>query len=142
MLEIAIDEVPAAVPVTVMRLTGELDASCYQEVISQGRSLYESGKRNLLLDLSKLSFMASSGLVSLYNLATIMRGQQTNPEQSSWSALHEIRGQISGTMVKEKQLKLLTPQPRILKTLKMTGFDQFLDIHFEEAQAINSFQEA
>ncbi|MEM9777018.1 MAG: STAS domain-containing protein [Chloroflexota bacterium] len=142
MLEIKIDDVPAGVPVTVMRLAGELDASCYQDVISKARSLYENGKRNLLLDLSNLSFMASSGLVSLYNLAIIMRGEQVTPEQSSWNALHEIRGQISSAMVKEQQFKLLTPQPRILKTLKMTGFDQFLDVYFEEVQAINSFQEA
>ncbi|MEM8857850.1 MAG: STAS domain-containing protein [Chloroflexota bacterium] len=139
MIEITIDEVPAETPVTVMRLTGELDASCYQDVIAYTKELYESGRRNLLVDMTKLSFMASSGLVSLYNMAIIMRGSLPTEEQSSWNSLHEIRGQISGAMVKEQHLKLLTPQPRILKTLKMTGFDQFLDIYFEEAKAINSF---
>jgi anti-anti-sigma factor len=65
-MQTRVDRVDAGVPVTVMALDGELDASNYLRLVDDVRELYASGTRNLLLDLADLSFIASSGLVALY----------------------------------------------------------------------------
>ena len=76
MLDVTIYEKQDPVPVTVMRLSGELDASNYESLIKQTQSLYNSGTRNLLLDLEGLEFVSSSGLIALHTMALIMRGEK------------------------------------------------------------------
>src|SRR5438876_407002 len=68
-------------PVTVIALTGELDASNYEQVIDVVRSAYADGSRCLVLDLEHLTFMASSGLFALHSAVRIMRGE-TPPDGS------------------------------------------------------------
>ncbi len=63
-------------PTTViLELDGELDASNYLDVIDRVRQVYAGGARQLVLDLSNLSFLSSSGLVALHSAALIMRNE-------------------------------------------------------------------
>ena len=138
-MDISVEQVQANSPITIMKLDGELDASCYKDVIAKTQELYEDGTRNLILDMSDLSFMASSGLISLYNMAFIMRGEHMPDANAGWSVLHEIRDEISNTTAAEANFKLLSPQPRILKTLQMTGFDKLISQFDSREEALNSF---
>ncbi len=74
-MEIIREVVSGPPPVTILRLTGDLDASSYQDLINSGRNAYKDGARNLVLDFEKVGFMSSSGLVALHSLAVIMRGR-------------------------------------------------------------------
>jgi anti-anti-sigma factor len=138
-LSITIDKAEGHVPVTIVRLSGELDGSNYATLIEQGHELYAADARNLLLDLSDLTFMSSSGLVALHSLALIMRGGGRPDEGGGWSSFHTIASDIETATGTEKHFKLSGPQPRVRKTLETTGFDQILEIFEDEQTALQSF---
>jgi anti-anti-sigma factor len=54
------------VPVTVVGIEGELDGSNFQQLINTARDMYKAGARHLLLDMSKMTYMSSAGLVALH----------------------------------------------------------------------------
>jgi anti-anti-sigma regulatory factor len=138
-MKISVEHVEASVPVTVMSLEGELDASCYLEVIDRARLLYQAGTRNLLLDLTNMSFMASSGLVSLHSVALIMRGEQPPDPEAGWGAFHAIANELERAAGHEAHCKLLNPQPRVIKTLETTGFEKILAVYTDRQAALASF---
>ncbi len=89
-MQTTVERVEARVPVTVMALSGELDASNYLRLVDDVRPLYAAGARNLLLDLTDLSFISSSGLVSLYSILKVMQGEEPPDPEYGWSALHTM----------------------------------------------------
>ena len=139
-MNIATEQVQAHVPVTIMKLQGELDASSYLDVIAGAKQLYQAGTRNLLLDLSDVSFMSSSGLVALHSVATLMRGQEPLDPEAGWSAMHSIANDIETAGGYEAHLKLLNPQPRVEKTLDITGFKNILEVFIDKQAAVTAFE--
>ena len=75
-MQTRVERVEANVPVTVMALDGELDASNYLHLVDDVRELYAAGTRALLIDLTDLSFIASSGLVALFSIVKVMNGEE------------------------------------------------------------------
>lgn len=138
-MDITIEKVTEPVAVTIMSLAGELDASTYQEPVSRTRDEYAAGMRDLLLDLSQLSFMASSGLIALHNMAMVLRGKLPADEEEGWGSFHSIANAVEDASGHERHLKLLNPQPRIEKSLQATGFDQLLVIYHDRDEALASF---
>lgn len=138
-MEITIEQRQATLPVAIMRLSGQLDASNYQEVIDRVRHLAMTGTQNLLLDLTDLSFMSSSGLVALHSIALLMRGEEPPSPEEGWQAFHAIAEDVERGF--EQSCKLLNPQPRIQKTLELTGFSEFLEVYTDEEEALASFAE-
>jgi len=125
------------VPVTILSLQGDLDASNFESVIARANDLYNEGTRHLLLDLSDLRFMSSSGLVAMHSIALLMRGADPHDLQEGWNAFHAIdRDRQRGT---QPYVKILNPQPKVASTLKMTGLDQFFEIYQDRQTAIASF---
>lgn len=138
-MEITVDQAQGRVPVTVMKLEGELEAKNYVNVIESGKEVYEAGTRDLLLDLTDLSFMSSSGLVALHSLVLLMRGEEPDDPEAGWSALHAIAEEVESGAQHEEHFKLLNPQPRVDKTLEITGFKKLFEIHTDREEAIASF---
>lgn len=124
--------------VTVLKLIGELDSATARTLVAEGKRLYDEGATNLLLDMSELSFMGSSGLVALHNLAGTMRGESMGQDVSAM-LMFEVKHTLMNANAKEAHFKLLSPQKRIAKTLTMTGFNQLLDIFTDRDEAIASF---
>jgi len=138
-MNINVKQAQGKVPVSIMKLDGELDAKCYMDVIVEAKNLYDSGARDLLIDMSGLNFMASSGLVSLHSIALIMGGQQPPGPSDGWSTFRTDHIQIGHESKYEEHCKLLNPTTRISRTLDMVGFAQVFEI-FEDAQlALSSF---
>ncbi|MBP6015668.1 MAG: STAS domain-containing protein [Candidatus Promineofilum sp.] len=133
----AIEGSPATV---LLNLDGELDASNYLDVIERVRHLYEGGARQLIIDLSDLKFLSSSGLVSLHSAALIMRGEEPPSPDLGWSAFHAIASDVEQGF--ETCCKLVNPQGRVRKTLEMTGFNTFLEIFDDTTSAAQSFAAA
>jgi anti-anti-sigma regulatory factor len=127
-------EMPAT---TVLSLDGELDASNYLDVIDRVRGLYGQGTRKLVIDLSDLKFLSSSGLVALHSAALIMRGEEPPSPDLGWSAFHAIATDVERGF--ESCCKLVNPQGRVRKSLEMTGFNNFLEIFEDTATAVQSF---
>ncbi|MFN2189912.1 MAG: STAS domain-containing protein [Candidatus Promineifilaceae bacterium] len=131
--------VQAAMPVTIMKLEGDLDAKWYQDVIVEVKELFDSGTRDLLVDMANLRFMASSGLVALHSAALIMRGEKPQDTSVSWSVFRTDHVRISSDSMLEEHCKLLNPSPRVLKTLELAGFNQVFEIFDDEEAALSSF---
>jgi anti-anti-sigma factor len=137
-MQTTIERVDAPLPITVMTLAGELDASNYLKLVDDVRPLYDSGVRNLLLDLTDLSFISSSGLVSLYMIEKLMQGQEPPDPEYGWGAMHEIgRAVEDGTA--QKSVQLCGAQPAVSEVIERTGLDRLFPMHPDRAAAIAAF---
>ena len=65
------------VPITIVTLTGELDSTNFERFVDEVQTLYEAGTRALILDLTNLTFLASSGLVALHSNVREAREMQS-----------------------------------------------------------------
>jgi anti-anti-sigma regulatory factor len=136
-MEVETREAQGRVPVTIMKLDGEMDAGNYLDVITKGKEVYAAGTRNLLLDLSDLSFMASSGLVALHSLVLIMKGEEPPDPDHGWGAFRGIsRDRERGYA---EHMRIYNPQPSVARTLEVTGFKNFVQVHTHLETALASF---
>lgn len=136
-MEISTRLIPDPIPVTVLQLGGELDASNYLQVVEKVRQLYADGARHMVIDLSGVSFLSSSGLVALHSAALLMRGDEPPSPDLGWSAFHAIATDVERGF--ESCCVLYKPQPRVLKSLEMTGFSDFLHVYSDLDAAVASF---
>ena len=129
-LETTTDEVEGRIPITVVALDGELDASNFETLIDTVRQLYDGGTRQLLIDLSDLRFMASSGLVALHSIVRIMHGEPPPDPEAGWSALHADLGPG------QTEVQLCAAQPAVARVLSRTGLDRLFIVHPDRDTAI------
>jgi anti-anti-sigma factor len=137
-LETTIDQASGRVPVTIIALNGELDASNFGDLIETARRLYDSGTRYLLLDLADLRFMASSGLVALHSILRLMHGEAPPDPEAGWGALHSLGLDASGGET-QSEVQLCAPQPAVERVLTRTGLSRLFVIHPDRASAIAAF---
>jgi len=132
-----VEQVQGKAPVTILKLQGDLDGSNYLAVIDKVKELYTAGARRLLVDMSEMHFMSSAGLVALHSMVLLFRGQTLPEGELGWDSIHAIeRDQESSD---QKWVKLLNPQPRVCRTLEVTGLIRFFEVHTDQAAAIDSF---
>ncbi len=139
-MEIIVTDSQMSVPVTVVELHGALDASNYLQVIDQVKRLYANGVKNLVFDLSDLNFMSSSGIVAMHSTALIMKGLQPPDPEDGWSALHATADVIGDGYI--PNFKVVNPQPRVVRTLEITGFNSWLEVFPSQESALASFTAA
>ena len=136
-MEITISQEQGRVAVAVIKAAGQLDGQTYQRLIDKAREAYEGGVRDILLDLSELTYISSAGLVSLHTIALMTRGEAVpNPEQG-WSTLKSMDKSRDGGV--QKHVKLLNPRPEVLNVLEMVGFKDFFEIFDDQQKAVESF---
>ena len=133
-LETSVERVEARVPVTVIALVGELDASTYEHLIEDVRGLYQDGARKVVLDLSGLTYMASSGLIALHSIVQVMHGEQPPDVEGGWSAFHALGNAVEGG--KQDDVLLAGAQPAVTRVLERTGLDQLFSSYPDRASAI------
>jgi anti-anti-sigma regulatory factor len=121
--------------VAVLALDGELDASNYRELIATGSELYADGARSLVLDLSNLTYMSSSGIVALHSLALIFRGQQPPDPEAGWAAIHAVSADTAEGAPAD-QVRLVAPTPAISSVLERTGLRRILPVFADRDAAI------
>lgn len=136
-MEIVVSQEQGKVPVSVMHLKGDLDASSYLEVVNTGQKLYNDGVRHLLLDLSGLAFISSAGLASLHIITKTFRGERTDTEDG-WGTYKSMDRERGSSF--QKNVKLLNPSPEIAKVLETVGFKQFFEIYSDRDEAVRSFE--
>ena len=132
----SVDNDAGAAGVTVLRLDGDLDAASYESLIEKGRELYAAGTRKLLVDMRGVGFMGSSGLVALHSVALILQGRQPPDPEHGWAA---FRAMSDGTGDDPQVLKVLGPQPSVLRALERTGMTRFIEVHDDEQAALRSY---
>ena len=125
------------VPVAVMQLNGDLDASNYTEAIQKAQELYAGGARNLILDLSNVPYMSSAGLMAIHTLVLVFGVGQTTNKEGGRPAFRAVNPQRD-TAARE-HVKLLNPQAKVGQVLEMVGLKQFFQIFDNLQNAIDSF---
>ena len=123
--------------VTILRLQGDLDGSNYLELIAAARAAQQNEAKHLLLDLGGVPYMSSAGLVALHSSVQLLRGEQPPDPAAGWSALKAVAMNATGTA--QQLVKLLNPQPRVTRTLELSGMIVFCEIYTDEAAALASF---
>jgi len=124
------------VPVTILDLNGNIDGSNYMELIDKVRELFSEGCRDLILDMSQVNFLSSAGLVALHNVALTMQGRERSETESGWQSLHDLEHDLATGF--QPHIRLLNPQPKIAKILGSTLMDQYIQVFFDENEAIAS----
>lgn len=138
-MNLTAETVQSTVPVTILHLAGDLDAASYLDVIAIAKQHIQAGTKNLLLDLSEMRFMSSSGLVALYSIVMLLRGTPPPNPDEGWNALHAVSREVESASGFERHLKILNPQPRVAKTLNITGFDKLIQVFTDRDTALATF---
>jgi anti-anti-sigma factor len=136
-MQISLSKQQGRVPVTIIELTGDLDASNYTDVINKAQESYDEGVRDLLLDLSKVPYVSSAGLMSLHTIVLIFAGQSMQSKETGRPSFRSINPQRDSAGL--QHVKLLSPQPAVDQVLDVVGLKQFLDIHTDLTTAVQSF---
>jgi anti-anti-sigma regulatory factor len=130
-------QAPGRVPVTVIKLDGQLDGQNFQELITKAQELHAAGGRDFLLDLSDLIYISSAGLVALHSVALLARGEEIPNVEGGWAAYRSM-GRSSEAGV-QRHVKLLNPRSEIMGVLDMVGFSSVFEIYTDRDEAVNSF---
>jgi anti-anti-sigma regulatory factor len=136
-MNISVSQASGSVPVTVIKLDGQLDGQNYQDLIAKSQVLYEAGTRDFLLDLSDLTYISSAGLVALHSIALLARGEELPDLEGGWSAYRSMGR--SGEAGVQKHVKLLNPRSEVMGVLEMVGFNNVFEIYTVREEAVNSF---
>jgi len=120
-LSILVGQEQGKVPVTVLKIEGDIDASTYKDLQDKAAEVIDSGVDNILLDLSSVEYMGSAGFRAIHAIANML-----NKEQKQG-------------MYKSEHVKLLSPHGEVARVIKTLGFDAFLEIHDDRQAAIDSF---
>lgn len=137
-MDIKVSVENGSVPVTVMHIDGNLDASSYEALEKQADELIAGGARHILVDLSHAPFVSSAGLRALHHIFNNLRSADATSHMSE----DEIRRGISAGTYKSPHLKLLSPSRETKSTFALSGFDMFIEMFDDRQAALASFQAA
>lgn len=107
---------PPEAAVSVFALTGRLDAVSTNQSLEQPRAAIAAGARQILLDLSGVTFLSSSGL----------------------RALLLLRKEL---LAHDGQLRLCSLQAPVQEVFSLTGFTQVFAIHPSRDDALAAFRQ-
>ena len=120
--------------VAVLGLTGELDGSNFEKVIDAGRVARDGGARRIVIDLSGLTYMGSSGLVAIHSIALLLRGQEPTSPEDGWQALHDLGTATAGDA--EQGVVLAGPPPSNERVLDRSGMLGLFPVHADRESAV------
>lgn len=136
-MNVTVSQVQGRVPVTILHVHGELDASNYRDLIAAAEEAIRGGAQDVLLDLGDTPYMSSSGLVALQSIAAMLRGEAAPDLDAGWAAFRALeRDRETGL---QSHFKLLNPQPRVVRVLEIVGLLRFLEVYTDLDEAVASF---
>jgi anti-anti-sigma regulatory factor len=124
------------VPVTVIRVDGQLDGQSYMELIDMAKASYKEGARDFLIDLTDLTYISSAGLVALHSIALLTKGEALPDTDAGWSAYRSIKSSAAEV---QTHIKLLNPREEVKSVLEMVGFDRVFSVFTDLDEAVKSF---
>jgi len=120
-LHIMVGQEQGNVPVTVLKVEGDIDASTHNILQEKGSEVIAAGASNILLDLSGVHYMGSAGFRAIHAITNMLDNSE------------------SVGISKSMHLKLYNPSDEVSRVIKTLGFDSFLDIFRDRDEAVNSF---
>lgn len=120
-MSILVGQEQGAVPVTVLKVEGDIDASSYKVLQDKAAEVIAAGAANILLDLGEVAYMGSAGFRAIHAIANMLNAEGEEG------------------MYRSRHVKLLNPRGEVARVIKTLGFDSFLEIHTDRAAAVASF---
>jgi anti-anti-sigma factor len=120
-LNILVGQAQGKVPVTVLRLDGDIDAATHKTLQDKVAEVIETGATHVLLDLGGVKYMGSAGFRALHAISNMLHKDEPPG------------------MMKSTRLKLLNPTDPVARVIKTLGFDVYLDIYEDRELAVKSF---
>lgn len=123
-MSILVGQEQGTVPVTVLKIEGDIDAGTYKALQDKASEVIDAGAANILLDLGDVEYMGSAGFRAIHAIANMLGDEGEEGEEGMYRSRH---------------VKLLNPRGEVARVIKTLGFDSFLEIHDNRAAAIASF---
>jgi anti-sigma B factor antagonist len=120
-MNIMVGQAQGNVPVTILRVEGDIDAATHKTLQDKAAEVVEAGAKHILLDLEGVNYMGSAGFRAIHAMTNMLNTDD------------------SFGMSKSPYLKLLNPTDAVSRVIKTLGFDVYLDIYQDKDEAINSF---
>jgi anti-anti-sigma factor len=135
-MNITVSQQQGRVPVTVVQLDGKLDSYSFQNLINEAQKLFTAGSRHLILDMTKLTYISSAGIVSLHSIAKLFRGEALPNVEAGWNTIRSMEKERSGV---QENIKLFNVPPEVRSVLDVVGFASFFEMHTDMEKAVASF---
>lgn len=115
--------------VAVMSIQGDIDASNFVQIVDKAQEIYRNPSRYLIIDLSEVPSISSTGLAAVHKIALMYSGIQGAIVHPDFTHNSSAR----------KYVKLLNPQPAVDKALETAGLKLFFKVFDNLENALNSF---
>ena len=122
-------------PIVIMCIKGDINAKNFMEVVTRAQEIYKDIARDLIIDLSEVPSISSTGLVAVHQIALLYSGVPQRIETDGT----EIRPDFTHSSSARRHVKLLSPQPEVDKTLESAGMKLFFKVFGDLESAIKSF---
>jgi anti-anti-sigma factor len=134
-VEIKVSIEQARVPITIMHVQGNIDSATYESFKTKADELIQDGARYILVDLSQVPFVSSSGLRALHGILNELRTLQ--PDSTLSNA--EMKLRITQGTYKSPHLKLLNLSKETYTAFELSGFHMFIETFTDLKTAIAAF---
>jgi anti-anti-sigma factor len=131
-MEITVTYHQGTEPIAIMKLNGDINASNFVQISDKAQELYMNPARNLIIDLSEVPSISSTGLAAIHKIALLYSGVPQKVQEG-------INPDFTHSSNARKFVKLLNPQPEVDKTLEGAGLKLFFKIFKDLDSAIASF---
>ena len=131
-MEIIISIEQGKVPIAVMKLKGDVNASNFMEVVDKARAIYDNPARHLIIDLSEVPSISSTGQVAIHKIALIYSGVPQDVEADE-------NPDFTHSAQARKYVKLVSPQPAVDESLTKAGMKLFFKVFNDLESAIQPF---
>lgn len=129
LLDITSSQIQGDISATILHLKGQLDRNTDDQLLDRARQSHEDGARYLLLDLSDLEMLTSSGLHTIHTLFRLFT------PQTDLDKMHKQKD----AQYKSPYFKIVCPNPQIYYVLNITGFVQNIFVFNNMEEAVKSF---
>jgi len=131
-MEIKVTMEQAKEMIAVMKPVGELNASNFMELVDKASDIYNNEAQRLILDLSEITNITSTGQVAIHKVALIFSGVEQDVEANQ-------NPDFTHSSNARRFVKLLNPIPDVDKALEKAGFKLFFKTYSSLEEAVNSF---
>lgn len=120
-------------PIAIMRLIGEIDASNFILLSDKAQELYMNPARRLIIDLSEVPGISSTGLAAIHKIALVYSGVPHTIQEN-------VNPDFTHSSNARKYVRLVNPQPGVDKALESAGLKLFFKVFKDLDSALASFK--
>lgn len=132
-MEIIVTEENTRVPITILRVKGNIDSQTHQAFETKANELIDHGARYILVDLADAEFVSSAGLRALHNIFNKLRSLHQDVDDE------ELRKKMSTGGYRSPYIKIVNPSDQIRDIFVISGFDTYIEAYDDPRKAIASF---